>query len=114
MSTKRRTPASLAASRRSSPALHHHALELLLLALADRDQVDDGLDALDRTPEAGRIGHVPLDELAPERRALLRIAHESAHVLPRREQRLYDVAPHEPGGARDQDHFAGSRSKFCQ
>jgi hypothetical protein len=24
------------------------------------------------------------------------------------------VAPHEPRGARDENHFAGSRSKFCQ
>ncbi len=95
-------------------ALDHHALELLLLALADGDLVDDRIDALDRTPEAGRIGHVSFDQLAPERPALLGIAHESPHVLPCGEQRLHDVAPHEPRGTRDEDHFAGSRSKFCQ
>ena len=96
-------------------ALDHDPLELLLLALADRDEVDDRLDALDRTPEAVRVGHVALDELAAERpRAFFGLAHEGAHVLPAGEQRVHDVAPDESRAAGDEDHFAGSRSKFCQ
>ena len=47
-------------------ALRHDPLELLLLALADRDEVHDRVDALDRALQARRIGHVARDELALE------------------------------------------------
>ena len=114
MSTKRRTPAPLAASIRSLPPWTITRWNCLLLALAHRDQVDDGVDSLDRAAEAGRVGHVTLDHLSPERRALAGIAHQGAHVLPRSGQCADDVAPHEARGAGDEDHFAVSRSKFCQ
>ena len=114
MSTNRPTPASLGGLEQIAAALDHHPLELLLLALADGDEVDDGVDALDGAAQAGRIGHVTLDDLAPERLGLAGVAREGAHVLSCREQGGNDVAPHESGGARNEDHFAGSRSKFCQ
>src|SRR5262249_18680589 len=92
-------------------ALGHHSLELLLLALADRDQVHDRIHALDSASQAGRIGHVPLDELDIE---LRRTADEAANRSPGGPERSEDVTADEAGPAREQDHVAVSRSKFCQ
>ena len=72
MRTKRRTPASCAAASRLRVPLHHDALELLAAALADRDEVDDGVDALGGAAQAVRVGHVALDELGAPARALAR------------------------------------------
>ncbi len=100
----------------ASPA-DHDPLELLRLPLPDRDEVDDDVDALERAPDAGRIGHVALDELAAERFQRGRLApapNETAHRLSRPAQRVHDVPADEARPARDEDHLAGSRSKFCQ
>jgi hypothetical protein len=94
--------------------LDHDPLERLGLALAHGHEVNDGVDSFDGAAEAVRVGHVPLNQLSAESRGLARIAHQGAHVLARGVQRANDVAPHEARGAGDEDHLAGSRSKFCQ
>ena len=66
MWTKRRTPASRAASRSARRATAHHGFELRPLALPDRHEVHDALDAVDRAPERVRLRHVALDELTAE------------------------------------------------
>ena len=117
MWTKRLTPPSFASSSRSRVPLDHDPLELLGLPLPNRDEVDDDVDALERAPDAGRIGHVALDELAAERFQRPRLApapNEAAHRPVRPAQRVHDVPTDEPGTAGDEDHLAGSRSKFCQ
>ncbi len=45
-------------------SLLHHPLELLLSALADRDEVDDRIDAFDRVLEADGVRHLADDRLA--------------------------------------------------
>ena len=113
MSTKRFAPASCAAAIRFARALHHDALELLRAALTDRDQVHDGVGARCRGAQAVRVGHVALGELgAPglERLAAAAVAHERAHVVPRRAESVHDLRPDEAGGAGDEDHC----SKFFQ
>ena len=68
MSTKRLTPASFAAFTRSRVPCSITLSEVLVGALANRDQVDDDLGPLDRAPEARRVSHVALHELgAPGR-----------------------------------------------
>src|SRR5439155_15775444 len=95
----------------------HDPLELLRSALANGHEVDDDVDALDGPAQAGRIGHVTLGELAAERReppGPAPVADEAAHRLPRLAQRVHDVPTDEARSAGDEDHFAVSRSKFCQ
>ena len=61
--TARRRPPRGADQERCR-AFHHHALEVGRRALDDRDEVDDRLAAVDRTPQALRVGHVAFGELA--------------------------------------------------
>ena len=110
MCTKRPTPAPCAASTRSRVPRLMIALELLVLALPDRDEVDDARDALERGPERLGLGHVALDELAAQGLELAcraRVADEHAHAPAGVAQRTHDVAADEPGSAGDEDHVHG-------
>ena len=55
----------------------------------------------------------PADELAFEVR-LRGLANEAANRPSGRLERFQHVTADEPRSSREQDHFAGSRSKFCQ
>jgi len=95
----------------------HDPLELLPLPLPDGDEVDDNIDAFDRSAQAGRIGHVSFGQIATQGRELARlapIADETPHRPSRLAQRVHDVAADESSPPGDENHFAGSRSKFCQ
>ena len=73
------------------------------LALADRDEMDDRVDAVDGAAQAGRIGDVALDQLAAPVPKLLRLA-DVADEAPNRPvlfpQRVDDVPADEPRAAR--------------
>ena len=117
MWTKRLTPPSFASLRRVARSADHDPLELLGFPWRNGDEVDDDVDVLDGPAQAGRVGHVALDELAaerPERARLAPVADEAAHRPFGLPQRVDDVPSDEAGPAGDQDHLAGSRSKFCQ
>ena len=94
-------------------ASDHDPLELLRLALANRDQMDDHVDVVDGTAHGRRIGDVALDELAAPVAKLLRladVADEAAHLAVLLAQRMDDMPADETGAAGDQDHC----SKFFQ
>jgi hypothetical protein len=81
ISTKRLHAALLARRDEVARALLHHAAELLLAALPDRDEVHDHLAAVDRAAQALASVMSPWHELgAPgrerRRRASARIADE--------------------------------------
>ena len=64
ISTNRRTPAAFAAATSVLRPSVHHALEVRRAAGDDRDQVDDRVAAVRGPPQALRVGHVALHELA--------------------------------------------------
>ncbi len=83
--------------------------------------MDDGVDALDRAPNAVRVGHVPGDELhAPRGEGLrllrARVADERAHVVVLGPDRVHDPGADEPRAPRDDNlhRRAGASAKFCQ
>jgi hypothetical protein len=85
--------------------------------LADRDEVDDGVRALDRAPQARRVRHVSRHQLGADVLELRRpaaAADERAHRQLPLAQRPHDVRADEPRRAGDQNAHAGFRSKFCQ
>ena len=92
-------------------AVDHHALELLLPALPDRDEVDDRVDALRGAAEALRVGHVALGALRSGNRAL---ADERPHVVPGVLDRANHVRADEPRPPGDEDLHDSTRSKFFQ
>ena len=117
MCTKRRTPASSCRGDEAPRAVDHDPLELLRLALADRDEVDDRVAARDGRAQALRVGHVSHGQLAApglEPLAAAPVADEAADVLAVRTERVHDVPAHEAVPAGDEDHVADSLAKFCQ
>ncbi len=92
-------------------AVDHDALELLLAALPDRDEVDDRVHALHGAAEALRVGHVAFGALRSGDRAF---AHECAHVVPGVLDRANHVRADEPGAAGDEDLHDSTRWKFFQ
>ena len=92
-------------------SLAHDPLELLGLALADRDEVHDALDALHRRGEARGLGHVTLHERAAGElglRCSAQVTDEAPDLLAGATQGSHDVAADEPGGAGDENHPRGS------
>ena len=78
----------------------------------DRDEVDDGVAAGHRPPQARRVGDVALGELAApalQRPARAGLPNEAADVRPGGAQRVDDLRADEARSARDEDH-AGSFS----
>ena len=95
-------------------AADHDPLEILGLALDDRDEVDDDLAALGCGAEAGRVGDVALDRLAApglERLRAVEAADERANVVPARAQCVRNLRADEPGAAGEQDLHAPSSSR---
>src|SRR5436190_5031500 len=98
-------------------ALLHHALELLRTALADRYQVDDGVDAFGGRSQARLVRHLADHGSAREVAGAGRVADEQLQVVSLAGDRTYDLVADEAGPARDEDlHLdsVASRSKFCQ
>jgi hypothetical protein len=79
--------------------------------------VDDDVDAFERRAQACAVGHVALDELAPERlepgRLPLR-ANQAPDRPVSSTQGVHDVPADEAAAAGNQNHLVGSCSKFCQ
>ena len=114
MSTNRRTPASWAAATRSRVPCFITAVERLRLAGDDRDEMDDGVDALDRAAQARRVGEVALHGLGgpqPRPGRAARLALEHADGVPGFAERAHDCRPHETRPAGD-EHVHDS--KFFQ
>src|SRR5207249_234993 len=91
--------------------LNHDPLELLRPALADGHEVDDRIGADHGSGEARRIRDIALDELttpAAELGRFASVAHEAADGQLAAAELVDDVASHEAGAARDQDHPAVS------
>ena len=84
------------------------------MALADRDKVDDGIHALDRPAQAGRVRHVAFGRLRRQVAGAGGVADEGAYVVPPMVDRARHVRPDEAGAAGDEDLQTDSRSKFCQ
>ncbi len=106
------TDSGLACGREQvARAVHHHALELLLAALPDRDEVNARVDSLRGAAQALRVGHVPFGALGPRNGAL---ADERAHVVPGVLDRANHVRADEPRPPGDEDLHDSTRSKFFQ
>src|SRR4029450_5703526 len=96
------------------PLLHDPA-EVLVPALADRDQVHHHFGTADRTPHALGVAHVALDELRPPGRegcgrAFARPADEASNREVPVAQRSHDLRADQPGAAGDQDPARDSRA----
>ena len=119
MSTK---PPHAGVARRSDEvarALDHHPLELLGLALADRDEVDDDVAAVDRAARGSPASVTSPPTTSQPSFSSSRALSESGCVASTRTgrsllaQRVDDVRPDEAGAAGDEDHRPFS-SKFFQ
>ena len=110
MRTNRRDARLLRGGEQVARAVDHHALELLRLALPDRDEVDDRVAALDGGAQARRHrSRRPATSSQPQASSVRRPARSrtsAAHVAAVRAQRVDDVAADEAGAAGDEDHVA--------
>jgi hypothetical protein len=93
-------------------------LELLVLSLADRDEMDDGVAALERGAYGLGLRDVAFDDLAAPRlealSGLAPVADERTNRSLVGAQTVDDVPSDETGRARDEDHVVDSPPKFCQ